>query len=191
MRGYAGWTSIQQQGNDVVVTFAPGDALILRNQSITNISVAQFQFNAAALPATNAAAAPVPLPVSLALSRLVGHDGDFNGDGRADVLWRNEGGTISDWLGTASGGFSINDGTALTQVSTDWHIIGRGDFNGDGKDDMLWRNDNGTLSDWLGNSSGGFTINDGVALQNVPNSWHVVGTGDFNNDGKDDILWRN
>ncbi|MFN2473647.1 MAG: FG-GAP-like repeat-containing protein, partial [Sphingomicrobium sp.] len=70
---------------------------------------------------------------------LVGHDGDFNGDGRADVLWRNEGGTISDWLGTASGGFSINDGTALTQVSTDWHIIGRGDFNGDGKDDMLWR----------------------------------------------------
>ena len=26
---------------------------------------------------------------------------------------------------------------------------------------------------------------------NVPNTWHIVGTGDFNGDGIDDILWRN
>jgi serralysin len=117
--------------------------------------------------------------------------GDFNGDGRDDILWRNTNGQLSDWLGTATGGFTTNDANAFTTVPTSWNVAGVGDFNGDGRDDILWRNTNGQLSNWLGTASGGFATNDANALTSAPTSWSVVGVGDFNGDGRDDILWRN
>jgi hypothetical protein len=128
---------------------------------------------------------------SVPASWHVADTGDFNGDGRSDILWRNDNGQMSDWLGNANGGFAPNDANAFTQVSTDWHITATGDFNGDGRTDILWRNDNGQLSDWLANANGGFTPNDSNAFTTVPTVWQVAGTGDFNGDGRDDILWRN
>jgi len=82
-------------------------------------------------------------------------------------------GQLSHWLGTASGGFTPNDGNALTNIPTSWHVADVGDYNGDGRDDILWRSDSGQLSDWLGTASGGFTPNDGNAATGVPTSWHV------------------
>ena len=117
--------------------------------------------------------------------------GDFNGDGRDDILWRNTNGTVTDWLGTAAGGFIANDANAARFVPTSWTVVGTGDFNGDGRDDILWRNSNGQVSNWLGQANGGFILNDANALTNVDTAWKVVGTGDFNGDGRDDILWRN
>jgi hypothetical protein len=118
--------------------------------------------------------------------------GDFNGDGREDILWRNDSGRVTDWLGQAgSGGFVSNFANADANAGTDWHIVGTGDFNGDGRTDILWRNDNGDVTDWLGQSGGGFTSNFGSAYYQVDNSWHIAGTGDFNGDGRTDILWRN
>jgi Ca2+-binding RTX toxin-like protein len=116
--------------------------------------------------------------------------GDFNGDGRADVLWRSAGGGFSDWLGRTDGGFTTNDGTAFNQVATDWQVAGTGDFNGDGRDDVLWRSTGGGFSDWLGRTDGGFQQNDANAFTTVATDWHVVGTGDFNGDGRADVLWR-
>lgn len=117
--------------------------------------------------------------------------GDFNGDGRSDILWRNVDGTISNWLGKTDGGFTVNDAAARAAVPTNWHVIGTGDFNGDGRSDILWRNDDGTFSNWLGRPDGGFSPNDAAALNQIGLAWQVVGTGDFNGDGRDDLLWRN
>jgi hypothetical protein len=116
--------------------------------------------------------------------------GDFNGDGKIDLLWRADSGHLSNWLGSATGGFANNDANAATWAPTSWHIVGTGDFNGDGKSDILWRADTGHLSDWLGSSSGAFVNNDANAATWAPTSWHIVGTGDFNGDGKVDLLWR-
>ncbi|MGK6323766.1 FG-GAP-like repeat-containing protein [Sphingomonas sp. DT-51] len=117
--------------------------------------------------------------------------GDFDGDHRDDILWRHADGTISDWLSTAAGGYKANDAVALTDVSASWTVAGTGDFNGDGRDDILWRNADGSLSDWLGRTDGGFTVNDAAAFSRAGTDWTVVGTGDFDGDGRDDILWRN
>jgi hypothetical protein len=62
------------------------------------------------------------------------------------------------------------------------------DFNGDGFDDLLWRNDNGMVGYWYGRADGGFSINS--KLFAAPLDWQIARTGDFNGDGRDDILWR-
>ena len=116
--------------------------------------------------------------------------GDFDGDGRADILWRKEDGQITDWLGQMNGGFSVNSVNASTAVSADWTVVGTGDFNGDGRSDILWRHTDGALTDWLGQDNGGFTANWNNASYFVDNGWTVAATGDYNGDGRDDILWR-
>ena len=186
---------------DRINAFAVGDHIIFTDASLAtfnySISGNTLTYNGGSLTLNVtssgylSATAITGGGVDMHIEARVGLDGDFNGDGRADILWRSDAGVVGNWLGQANGGFVVNDGAALRSVDLAWHIDGRGDFNGDGRDDIIWRNDNGQLGTWTGNTSGGFTINDGAALQSVPVSWHVVGTGDFNGDGKSDLLWRN
>ncbi|NEO56228.1 MAG: S8 family serine peptidase [Okeania sp. SIO3B5] len=114
---------------------------------------------------------------------------DFNGDGVADILWRNgTNGANSIWL-------MNNDGTRSSSVNpgganTAWDVAGVDDFNADGVADILWRN--GTLGNnriWLMNSDG--TRSSIVNPGRVDTAWDVAGVDDFNADGVTDILWRN
>ena len=127
----------------------------------------------------------------LELSPVLPSSGDFNGDGRSDILWRHDNGTITNWLGQANGGFVGNAVNASINVSNAWQVDGVGDFNGDGRDDILWRNADGTVTDWLGQADGGFVGNKVNIFNDVADDLHVEGVGDFNGDGRDDVLWRN
>jgi hypothetical protein len=51
-------------------------------------------------------------------------------------------------------------GQDLGLVTNDWLVGGTGDFNGDGKSDIFWRNANGDAALWNSNGSGGFTGQD-------------------------------
>jgi hypothetical protein len=67
------------------------------------------------------------------------------------------------------------------------NIVPKGDFNGDGQTDILWRHTSGLVLTWLMN---GTTVTSGVSLPFADPSWSIVGTADFNGDGQTDILWR-
>jgi hypothetical protein len=117
--------------------------------------------------------------------------GDFNGDGRDDILFRKSDGLLFDWLGSGNGSFTSNTANFSTVISGEWRVISTGDFNGDGLTDILWRQDvTGHLLDWLGTPNGGFTTNPQNFDSSVPSNIHFTATGDFNGDGRDDILWR-
>ncbi len=64
--------------------------------------------------------------------------GDVNGDGKADVIWRNgtkrHGGRVADERHNRDVGLS-------RQYLDGFEIAGVGDVNGDGKADLVWRND--------------------------------------------------
>ena len=115
---------------------------------------------------------------------------DFNGDGNADILWRNtNSGDVYLYDSIPGAGFTGQD---IGVVDNSWVIQGVGDFNGDGKADILWRN---TVSGDVylydsipGAGSTGFT---GQDIGVVDSSWVIQGVGDFNGDGRADILWRN
>ncbi len=59
-------------------------------------------------------------------------------------------------------------------IGTSWHIVGTGDFNGDGRDDILWRNTDGSLTNWLGQANGSHA-NNASASTSVATSWHIAG----------------
>jgi hypothetical protein len=127
---------------------------------------------------------------SLNASWNVSGTGDFNGDGRSDILLVNLNGTVIDWLGQAGGTFLSNHAVATYALPPGWGVDGVGDFNGDGNSDVLLRNANGSITEWLGRSDGGFNWNSS-ATYNPTTSLHVAGVGDFNGDGRSDLLMFN
>ena len=123
---------------------------------------------------------------------------DFDGDGKADLLWRTDGGKLAIWEMTGTQvkfADYINIGqTKVSAPGSDWHVVGTGDFNGDGKSDILWETNSGKLAIWELNGNqiqSADYVKIGQTNVGAPGSdWHVVGTGDYNGDGKSDILWR-
>ena len=83
----------------------------------------------------------------------------------------------------------INGASFATVSDLTWKIIATGDYNGDGKADLLWRQSSTNLTAmWEMN---GRTVTDGRSLITVGRAWAIEHCGDFNADKKDEILWRN
>jgi hypothetical protein len=113
--------------------------------------------------------------------------GDFNGNCKSDILWRNSS-TDQVYVWLMNGTTYPSSGSPGSPTS-DWVIQGTGDFNGDGMADILWRNSTtGEVFIWLMN---GTTFTSSGSLGYVSLDWSIAGVGDFNGDGNADILWRN
>ncbi len=134
----------------------------------------------------------VPTPGTLAASWRVAGTADFDADGQSDILWHDTTtGALRVWR---MGGVTRLEELAPTPASVpdlNWRSVGTGDFNADGKPDILWRHGvSGRNVVWLMNglvrSNGVFTTPDTLADLN----WQMVGVADFSDDGQPDILWR-
>ena len=130
---------------------------------------------------------------AIGLSWQVKDTGDFNGDGKSDILFQNsDDGSCYIW--ELDGLMIINSGYGLgapAQHPT-WEIKATGDFNGDGKSDVLFQSSiDGSCYIW---QKDGLQIADGIFAQVGPavgTVWQASATGDFNGDGKSDILFHN
>jgi FG-GAP-like repeat len=77
---------------------------------------------------------------------------------------------------------------AVTSVPTIITVPNPPDFDGDGKQDFLWRNTTtGQVGIWLMNGSAATAE---VNIGSPSLAWSIINSGDFDGDGKSDILWQ-
>ena len=119
--------------------------------------------------------------------------GDFNGDGKPDLVVPNVSATtVSILLGNGNGTFQAQ---SQYQAGYSPIAVGVGDLNGDGKLDLAVVNNGndsngqpGTVTILLGNGDGSFTTGKTFGTGNGPDS---VAMGDFNGDGRLDLALSN
>ena len=124
-----------------------------------------------------------------AFTKILG-PGDFSGDGRVDVLATSADGRMFLYRGNGTGGWS----TPYVDLGGGWGsftaVLGPGDFNGDGKVDVLARDADGRLWLYRGNGQSGFSW----PRVQVGSGWGgftaLVTPGDFSGDGRVDVLAR-
>ncbi|HVY71721.1 MAG TPA: Ig-like domain-containing protein, partial [Verrucomicrobiae bacterium] len=121
--------------------------------------------------------------------QIVG-SGDFNGDGQGDMLFQHQDGTLAVWY---MNGTNLTTASVLNPSSPGdarWHVAATADVNKDGKRDILFQHQDGSLAVWYMN---GTTLISGSLLTpaKVDPVWQLVAAGDFNGDGDADLIFQN
>jgi hypothetical protein len=131
-------------------------------------------------------AMPPPIPAGSEQSRS-----DFNADGKFDVIWQHDpSGQLLAWH---MNGAAVVGARYLTpdRAGAGWKLRGSGDFNVDGKPDLVWHNDTtGDIAFWLMDGvwcyASGFFNPSRVAAP-----WTIASVRDLNRDGHPDLIWHN
>jgi hypothetical protein len=116
-------------------------------------------------------------------SAIIGQH-DFNGDGNADIVWRDS--SSNDWITGMNGVTPYPNPNAFASIPANISLVGTGDLNGDGFADPLWLDSNtSSLSAWLTNNiiiNQAFYI--GTSFGVISPNWMIVA------EGNGYILWR-
>jgi hypothetical protein len=116
--------------------------------------------------------------------------GDFNGDAKDDVLWRNTS-TGENYIYPMDGLTILpSEGFLRTVSDHRWQVAGVGRFDGGPTADIVWRNSL-TGENYIYLLNGTQIVGEGFIRSVALLEWQIVGVGDFTGDGLSDILWRN
>lgn len=114
---------------------------------------------------------------------------DLNGDGRADLLFRDRvTGDVTPWL--MSGATRLASARLAGPVpATDWALAAVADLDADGRAEILWNHVRlGAVMAWFMN---GVTRTRTAALPTLGEAgWQLVGADDFDGDRRTDLLWH-
>jgi hypothetical protein len=157
--------------------------------SRSGVSTVAFTVDANATGAARAAAFAVAgRSVVIQQAPAAPAAGDMNGDGETDlILWHAPTGTVGAWL---MRGLALEAGELFDPgrvADTRWRVVGSGDFNRDGQNDLLWQHSDGSLAVWL---MRGTTRHDVRFLEpaRLPAGWTVRAVADVNADGFSDVV---
>lgn len=115
---------------------------------------------------------------------ILGSGQSGNGENYADIYLTN-GETVGIWQLDETTGVAAWQEIQSFDSAT--HVLGLGDFNGDGITDLLLQNDNGAVGAY-------HTSGENVGwnyFQSLGSEWSIAGIGDFNHDGIDDVVLQN
>ncbi len=112
--------------------------------------------------------------------------GDFNKDGKTDILWR-ESSRNAIWY---MDGTEMKRWTMIDEAPEAWEVVGVADCNQDGDVDIYWQNQNTRkIAIWY---MDGADLSETVFSETTQDApWAIVGVADINSDGSPDLLWRN
>jgi WD40 repeat protein len=117
---------------------------------------------------------------------------DFNGDGSPDLLLQNSTtGAISAWYRKGTAG--IGSAPFSLTPPANYALVGVGDFAGDGTPTLVLQDRSAdTIAFWYAGGPNNTVITGGDYVSPPPFAgWKVVGVGDFNGDGKSDLVFQN
>ena len=112
--------------------------------------------------------------------------GDFNGDGKADVITAGAKGDAPNNISVLLGDGAGNLAAPINTPSDSTSLLSSGDFNGDGKPDLIRAPALGPLAILFGDGTGHFDVPREFNLGDFSSSLYAV-AGDFNEDGKLDV----
>ena len=122
---------------------------------------------------------------------LVG-TGDFRGDGTIALVLQNRGNNaIVLWYTGGANHATITGGEYVSVIPVSgWSVVGVGDFNADGRSDLVFQNQStNQIAIWL---MSGPLYQGGVLMPSVPLAgWRIVATGDIDGDGFTDLIFQN
>ncbi len=115
---------------------------------------------------------------------------DYTGDGLPDVLSLSAGGTLHGDIGAGDGTLTGALTATGAAISGSWRIIAGGDVNGDGIADVYAIDPSGVVFLYLGKAGGGLSASARAVARGWGGLHTVANVGDFNGDGRPDLLAR-
>lgn len=119
--------------------------------------------------------------------------GDFDGDGNDDIIWEVNG-QLEMWLmnGVVRKSQVVSVSPPVTSVNgtpVTFSIAAVGDFDGDGRVDIVWRGGDYYYIALMNGTSLKDPLSPPIPVT-IPADWKIKAVADYNGDGKSDLLWR-
>ena len=160
---------------------------VLRNYKITGTD--GWYYTMSMVTTQNAKADFTPATASLIPPKPSAPLRDFNGDGKADLLFQNNTGQIVTWHMNGSGSTS-SSAYIYNGPLGEWKVVCVADMNNDGVADLIFQNNIGQTVIWYMNANGS-TASSAYIYNGSLGDWRVRCAADINGDGSADLIFQN